>query len=213
MLLKVRPHRTTQCQKPSGWLGRFIVKNMNSRHSKLTDWGLTHIRVRDRDTILDVGCGGGRTVKKLAALATQGKVHGLDHSDVSVAIARKENASAVASGRVEIHEGSVSELPFATDTFDLVTAVETHFWWPDVPVGFREIHRVLKPTGTLLLVAEVYKGANTAIARILTKHISKNGIKLFTPDEHRDLLADAGYSNIEVSDLPDKGWICATAKK
>jgi len=61
-----------QCKKPTGWLGRFNLWTMNSRHSKLTDWGLTHISISKHDTILDVGCGGGRTAYKLAAGATEG---------------------------------------------------------------------------------------------------------------------------------------------
>jgi SAM-dependent methyltransferase len=70
-----------QCQKPTGWLGRFLLWQMNSRHSRLTDWGLIHVSVEPHFTILEVGCGGGRTVHKLAALATKGKVYGIDYSD------------------------------------------------------------------------------------------------------------------------------------
>lgn len=62
-----------QCRKPSGWLGRFLLWKMNRQHSQLTDWGLTHIPIGQNDTILDVGCGGGRTVSKLAAAATQAR--------------------------------------------------------------------------------------------------------------------------------------------
>jgi 2-polyprenyl-3-methyl-5-hydroxy-6-metoxy-1,4-benzoquinol methylase len=51
---------------------------MNLSHSKLTDWGLTHIPVEKHFAILDVGCGGGRTISKLAAMAAQGKVYGVD---------------------------------------------------------------------------------------------------------------------------------------
>jgi|HubBroStandDraft_6_1064221.scaffolds.fasta_scaffold137362_2 2-polyprenyl-3-methyl-5-hydroxy-6-metoxy-1,4-benzoquinol methylase len=46
---------------------------------------------RKQDTILDVGCGGGRTVSKLAAIATQGTVYGLDYSAESVAVAERTN--------------------------------------------------------------------------------------------------------------------------
>lgn len=53
-----RSSQVNQCQKPAGWLGRFILWNMNSRHSKVTDWGLSHISIEKRDTILDVGCFG-----------------------------------------------------------------------------------------------------------------------------------------------------------
>ncbi|HYA96515.1 MAG TPA: class I SAM-dependent methyltransferase, partial [Methylomirabilota bacterium] len=154
-----RTPRVTQCQKPSGWLGRFVLRNMNSRHSKLTDWGLTYISIDPKAVILDVGCGGGRTIGKLAAVATLGKVYGVDFSGESVAFAAKTNQQWIDMGRVEIREGSVSKLPFPENMFDIVTAVETHFWWPDLPGDVREILRVLKPGGTFILIAEVYKGA------------------------------------------------------
>jgi len=146
--------RPNQCQKPTGWFGRFVLRNMNSRHSKVTDWGLSHVSIQANDTVLDVGCGGGRTVGKLAAIATQGKVYGIDHSKESVAVAGKTNREWIALGRVEIREGSVSKLPFSQNVFDLVTAVETHFWWPNLPGDMREVFRVLKPGGMLVLIPE-----------------------------------------------------------
>jgi ubiquinone/menaquinone biosynthesis C-methylase UbiE len=97
------------------------------------DWGLAHVSVNERDTILDIGCGGGRTLNKLAAMATQEKVYGVDFSGESVAVSKKTNARSIEMGRVEIQHASVSQLPFPDDTFDLVTAVETHFWWPNLP--------------------------------------------------------------------------------
>ena len=78
--------RVSQCQRPRGWVGRFVLWQMNSRHSKVTDWGLAHVSVNERDTILDIGCGGGRTLNKLAAMATQEKVYGVDFSGESVAV-------------------------------------------------------------------------------------------------------------------------------
>ena len=54
--LTSRNVRVNQCSKPTGWLGRFTLWRMNSSHSKLTDWGLGHITIENRDTILDVGC-------------------------------------------------------------------------------------------------------------------------------------------------------------
>jgi ubiquinone/menaquinone biosynthesis C-methylase UbiE len=186
---------------------------MNARHSPVTDWGLSHISVKKQFTILDIGCGGGRTVTKLAGLATEGKVYGLDYSTDSVAIAIKTNREWIKSGRVEIREGSVSQLPFAAAAFDLVVAVETHFWWPDLPGDLRELHRVLKPGGELAIIAEVYRGASTKTARLVEKCADKTGMKLLSPDEHRDLLTNAGYSNAQITVEPNNGWIFACAKK
>lgn len=159
-----------QLSKPTGWLGRFTLRRMNLSHSKLTDWGLAHISIENHDTILDVGCGGGRTVSKLAAIANQGKVYGVDYSEESVAVTKRTNARWIDLGRVEVRHGSVSQLPFPENTFDLATAVETHFWWPNLPGDMREMFRVLKPCGKLIIISEIYKGANRAASRIAEKY-------------------------------------------
>jgi ubiquinone/menaquinone biosynthesis C-methylase UbiE len=202
-----------QCQKPTGWLGRFILWNMNSRHSKVTDWGLSHASVEKNATVLDVGCGGGRTVSKLAAVVTHGKIYGVDFSKESVVVANRTNRRWIEMGRVEIREGSVSQLPFSDDMFDLVTAVETHFWWPDLPADMREVLRVLKPGGTLIIVAEIYKGAKTMTAELAEKYLPMSGMNLLSVDEHRELLTKAGYVDAKVVDEPGKGWICGIGRK
>ena len=84
-----------QCRKPAGWLGQLNVSLMNLRHSRVTDWGLGHLRFEKGFTILDVGCGGGRTIEKLAAIAGEGKVYGIDYSAASVAVARRKNAKQI----------------------------------------------------------------------------------------------------------------------
>lgn len=205
--------RVNQCQKPTGLLGRFILWNMNSRHSKVTDWGLSHISIDKHSTILDVGCGGGRTLNKLAAIASQGKVYGVDVSRESVAFASRINKQWIDTGRVEIREASVSQLPFSADAFDVVTAVETHFWWPDLPADMREVLRVLKPGGTLIIIAEIYKGANTATAKLAEKYLPLSGMALLSVNEHRELFTNAGYSDIQIIEEPDKGWICGIGRK
>jgi ubiquinone/menaquinone biosynthesis C-methylase UbiE len=193
----------TQFQKPRGLVGRWILQKMNVHHSPLTDWGLAHVPVEKHYTILDVGCGGGRTVSKLAVAALEGKVCGIDFSETSVAASKRTNARQIARGSIEIRQASVSQLPFADTTFDLITAVETHFWWHDLPAGMREIFRVLKPGGKLIIIAEVYKGATSKVAK------DTDGIKLLSLDGHRELFADAGYSDIQVIEDRAKGWMCA----
>src|SRR5262249_29180007 len=115
-----------QCRKPTGWIGRGVLWLMNRSHADLTTWALAHVAIDERSTILDVGCGGGRTVQRLAALAAGGKVYGVDYSKACVATSRRVNAAGIAAGRVEIREASVARLPFADASFDLVTAIETH---------------------------------------------------------------------------------------
>jgi ubiquinone/menaquinone biosynthesis C-methylase UbiE len=204
-----------QCRKPSGLFGRYILWDMNRHHSKLTDWGLGHVSIAQTDTILDVGCGGGRTISKLAAMASGGKVHGIDYSEESVTAAHRNNKRWIDIGRVSIREGAVSQLPFANDAFDLVTAIETHLFWPDLPNDFREILRVLKSGGALLIVAEIYRGGKHLEGvrkKIFEKHLAAN-MNLLTPDEHSVLFTNAGFADVQIFEELDKGWICGVGKK
>src|SRR5262249_18629150 len=159
-----------------------------------------------QDIILDVGCGGGETIRKLAASATQAKVYGVDYSEESVAASCRKNVRAIDAGRVEIQLGSVSQLPFADCMFDLITPGETHIWWPDLPGDMREIFRVLKPGGQLIIIAEVYKGANTMASRLAEKYAGRTGMVLLSADEHRQLFTNAGYVEVQLTDENTKGW-------
>jgi len=202
-----------QCRKPSGWRGRFILWKMNRGHSNMTDWGLSHVSIKKDDTILDIGCGGGRTVSKLAARASEGHVYGIDYSPDSVAASQKTNARAIAAGRIKIQQGSVSRLPFADNTFDFITAVETHFFWPDLPSDMREVFRVLKPGGSFIVIVEVYKGANKMLERLAEKHSPIAMMNLLSVEEHRELFAQTGYSEIQVIEERDREWLCGFGKK
>jgi ubiquinone/menaquinone biosynthesis C-methylase UbiE len=202
-----------QCRKPTGRSGRFVLRRMNCWHSRLTDWGLNQISIPRNAMILDVGCGGGRTISKLAKLAPEARIFGIDYSEDSVGIARKTNAKLIQSGRVEIREGTVSELPFSENTFDIVTAVETHFFWPDLASDLREAKRVLKLAGVFIIVAEVYRGGMRLAGKLAEKYIHHSGMLLLTPDEHRDFLVNAGFSDVRVLTAPEKGWISAIGRK
>lgn len=200
-----------QVRKPSRWVGRPFLWMMNASHSGLTDWGLRHIQIENHARILDVGCGGGRTIEKLAAAAPAGTVDGIDYAEGSVAASRARNASLVAARRVAVQKATVSKLPFAENTFDLVTAVETQYYWPDLPGDMREILRVLKPGGTLMVIAESYRGGSTEIVQRPVMKLLQSSI--LSVEDQRKLFTEAGYSGVEIFAERAHGWICAVGRK
>jgi ubiquinone/menaquinone biosynthesis C-methylase UbiE len=194
-----------QVRKPSGWLGRRVVRAMNFSHSTMTDWGLQQVTVAKNAVILDIGCGGGSTVRKFAALAPEGKIVGIDYSAASVAVSRATNAHEIEAGRVQIDQGSVAALPFPDRTFDIVSAVETHYYWPDLPANMREILRVLKPGGTFILIAEAYRGGPLRYFYAVVMRLLRAAF--LSDAEHRELLLQAGFTNVETKLRSGKNWI------
>lgn len=196
-----------QVRKPNRWVGRPFLWLMNRSHSTLTDWGLQQVSIEKNFCILDIGCGGGRTVQKLAAVATEGHVCGVDYASGSVAVSSSKNAGLIKDGRVEIHQASVSALPFPDGMFDLALAVETQYYWPDLVNDMKEVRRVLKPGARLLVIAETYKGGRLdplkapAMKLLNSSHLS--------PTDHRELFLSAGYDDVQIIEEKKRGWLCA----
>jgi ubiquinone/menaquinone biosynthesis C-methylase UbiE len=200
-----------QCRKPSGLFGFFMTGSMNHGHAELTQWGLRAVSIEEDFTILDVGCGGGATVRRLAEKAPRGKVYGIDYSGQSVAASCRTNRRLIQAGQVDIRQGTVSDLPYPDHTFDLVSAVETHYFWPDLEADLREVRRVLKPGGRLLIIGALYKGS--PMDERNAKWLEAGDMANLSPDEFKALLSGAAYKDIEVSLNPEQGWIRCTAKK
>jgi ubiquinone/menaquinone biosynthesis C-methylase UbiE len=200
-----------QCRKPSWLPGRLVAMLMNFSHRQLSTWGLSHLHIGSESTILDVGCGGGQTIRQLATVAPAGTIYGVDYSPASVATARRTNAALIETGRVDVRLGTVSALPFDASTFDVVTAIETHYYWPDLLADFREVQRVLKPGGTFAIVAETHRGRRMDWLHRPAMRLLRAAY--LTVGEHRDLLTQTGYTNVETFEQRATGWVCVTARK
>lgn len=199
-----------QCRNPRGSFGRFVGRSMNISHSRVQDWGLRHISISSNANILDIGCGGGRAVHRLSKLAPYGKVYGIDFSVDMVDLASEVNKRRISEGFVEIMQGNVASLPFGDSFFDLVTAMESYYFWPNLIENLKEIRRVLKPAGCLLLVNEAYKDAR--FEKRNSYWVKTLEMTIHTPEEYRHFLSEAGYEKIEIDTIENKNWITAIVR-
>lgn len=196
--------------KPSGFWGRLMIRSMNKGHSELTEWALSKARIQSGCRALDVGCGGGMTVSRLCALTGSGKVYGIDYSDLCVEKSKKQNRKFIMCNKAEIIKASVSELPFEDGSFDLVTAVETYYFWPDKQNDLKEIYRVLKSGGALLLAFEmVVDETNPDRWRAVEERLN---IKAVSASGISEMLAKAGYINIKTHEYGNER-LCVIAEK
>lgn len=180
----------SQCARPKGALGRVMLSFMNYTHAPLTSWGLKQVDVHDGWTMLDVGCGGGFTIRRLLKQSRGAQVYGIDISEESVAKARKVNAD-VLDKQVFIVQGSAENLPYEDSQFDLVTAVETVYFWPDLPHCLQQVHRVLKPGGKFAILVEVVD-SDSKWTNVV------EGMTAYTPEQLKQLLDAAGFVQTEI---------------
>lgn len=194
-------------RKPRGLGGRIMVSMMNLGHGALARWGLGFLEIAPDARVLDCGCGGGANIKKLLKRCPEGVVKGIDYSAVSVETARDLNRAAIDQGRCVVWQGSVDSIIFASGWFDAVTAFETVYFWPDIPVCFREILRVLKPGGTFLICNES-SGENPKDEKWVKKI---GGMTIYRAAELKGFLEQAGFRDVAIHQK--KNWLCVTAKK
>lgn len=204
-------NRWSQYRCPTGVSGRNVATNMNKGHWDLTTWGLKHVNVKSKSVILDVGCGGGKTISRLARRAVLGKVYGIDHSEDMVDFSKQVNKKFVATNRVEIVHGTVEKTGFKDDFFDLVTAIETYYFWPNLSEAFQEIKRILKKEGCLLIINEMVKDGlyETKNAEI----IAKTHVRLMPLGEMQRILVSVGYGNVKVYRKRKSAWNAIVAQK
>ena len=140
--------------KPEGFSGKRMCNQMNRGHKKLSNWGFQFLAIDRYDYCLDIGCGGGANVKKLVKLTEYGHVTGLDYSKVSVEKTKKFNKKACEQMHAYIVEGDVMDIPFKENVFNVATAFETIYFWPDLKKAFKNVYSVLKSGGTFLICNE-----------------------------------------------------------
>lgn len=195
-------------RKPNGIGGKIMVSMMNKGHKAMADWGFQFVNIPDNGNVLDCGCGGGANIERILSEHPQTVVKGIDYSEVSVEKSQKVNQKEIDNGRCEILQASVMELPFNDEQFDLVTAFETVYFWPDLSKSFQEVHRVLKKGGVFFICNEC--NGDTDKDDKWTEKIS--GMTIYKDTQLESLLSQAEFHNIKI-EKNDKGWISITAEK
>ncbi len=146
-----RSRLAKQFGHPTGLLGHLVGYFLSARGAEMSRAVVEICSVRPEDSVLEIGYGPGRAIEALALAAKDGKVAGMDVSEVMLAQARKRNRRAIADGRVDLRLGSVVALPFEDQTFDKVLAINSFHHWPSAQQGLQEVHRVLMVGGTVML--------------------------------------------------------------
>ncbi len=173
---------------PKGVLGKMMITFMDKEHKPMALWALQNFEIPNDGEILDIGCGGGYNIKRMLNLSKNAKFTGFDISEESVKKAKKVNKN---EKRVEIIQGSVEKMPFEDDKFDLITAYETVFFWPDTKNNIKEVFRAVKPQGRFVVINN-YGDPNVDWEKKVPC------MKRYTSDDIQEFMVEAGFKDIKV---------------
>jgi len=185
-----------QGRQPSGLLGHIVGRIMARETHAANLVALEALDLAPDDRVLEVGFGHGRTLAAAAEIVTEGRLAGVDPSDVMLQIARKRNAKAVRAGRMELKPGVSERLPFADASFSKAYAVHTIYFWPHPERDLTEIHRVLAPGGRLVL------GFRPSEDEAFVRNFPAEIYHIRSIDEVERAIAAAGFSGVETRSQP-----------
>ena len=199
-------------RKPQGFFAPLFLGTMNLGNLPFIKRVLSEVLIGPSDTVLDIGCGGGNAVRIMADSAAE-KIFGIDHSPVCVEKSIRVNKLQIEAGRVFIQEGDAGNPPFEDGMFDLITAFETIYFWPDIESAFQGIRRKLKPSGVFLVACETCAPEGGGKHFLEDIDAGKGPFHIYGRDEIHGILEKAGFTDIKEL-LPQKrAWLCLSARK
>ena len=186
--LKTNPKQIAdQLRKPTGEVGVSVGKEMNKGNEHICKNSYKQVKLKDGEKVLEIGMGNGLFVGEFISKAKNAKFYGIDFSDIMVEESIKNNKSLIENNQVNFQEGSIEKLPFEDNYFDSIVTANTIYFWPNLDANTKELLRVLKPEGRLIIG---YRDKKTLEQLPFTEF----GFKKFTPSEVELLLSKSGFT-------------------
>lgn len=146
---------------------------------------IARLSMNPTDRVLDVGCGTGELLSRLAAKYPQARLAGLDPVPEMLAVARDKLSDAA-----DLRVGWANELPWEDGSFDLVVSCNMFHYITHPEIAVREMKRVLVPGGRLLITDWCDDYLSCRLCTAYLRLMSKAHFKTYTVDECAALLRD-----------------------
>lgn len=179
-----------QLRKPEGETGIFIGNKMNEGNARMYQLAFDNLNLQDNDRILEIGFGNGKFIPDILAQAKDVRYAGIDFSPDMTAEAEKLIKEKNLSGKAEVKLANLSSIPYPDQSFDKVLTVNTIYFWENPAMDIREIYRVLKPGGALLLCFR----PKSMVEKL---EFTKYGFRLYDPEEVMRLMESGGFRDIK----------------
>jgi ubiquinone/menaquinone biosynthesis C-methylase UbiE len=143
------PSANNPFARPSGWLGRLAGWLMLWTNKQDDVVGV--LGVQRGDDVLEIGYGPGGLIRLLAERTDAASIRGVDPSPEMRDQATRHNRKAVRAGRVRLDLGTADSTGLPDASVDRAVSVRNVAMWPDLEAAVGELHRVVRPGGTVLI--------------------------------------------------------------
>ena len=174
-------------KKPVGLKGRLVARFMGFAHGSLYKAVAAQLALTEEDDFIEIGYGSGIFIKKYASHVKMAA--GVDISEDMVNMARQFNRQMVEMGRADLRLGDVRKLEWPDGSFSVAGTIESFFFWPEPVACLKEVYRVLRPDGRLVIGIT----ANKDDKRDFSKLAKKKGFALYSCDDIIQMTKEAGF--------------------
>jgi SAM-dependent methyltransferase len=168
---------------------------MEQQHLPIVEPMLALLEFSPHDKVLDVGCGTGWLIRRIAPLVSAGLAAGMDVSDAML-----ERALSAQLPHIVFARGGVDAIPWDRGFFTTVLSVESAYYWPDPAKGLHEIFRVLSPGGSAWILINYYRD-NPYCHQ--WGELLKVPVHLCSAEEWAGLFRQAGFRDVGHQRIPD----------
>jgi len=171
---------------------------MEDHHSDITDQTLALMGLQPTDRVLDLGCGTGWASRRLARVATEGEVVGIDVADEML---RRAEKASEGIPNVRYVWGSAEKIPSPDNAFDKILSVESFYYYADQGKALDELRRVTAPGGRVFILINLYRDNKYSL---LWVDELKVPVQVKSEAEYLDLLRQHGFTHVEAHRIPDR---------
>ena len=185
-----------------------MTKMFNKVNADLNSFVKETLSLKVSDSILEIGFGPGKLINEMARTTTEGIIEGIDFSEAMLKHANKVNKHYILNGKVKLQKGECSSLPYDNESFDKLCSTNTLYFWKEPDKYFREMFRVLKYGGKIVIGFRDDK-------QISSLNLSKEIFNSYSLDEVVGLLSNSGFSDAHIVEKDGKPFLsyCAVATK